>query len=96
MSINEVISSKREEILSIAKKHGAYNIRIFGSVARGESKPNSDVDFLVEMEPERSLIDHVALWQDLEELLNCKVDLVSEKALHWYIRDRVISEAKPL
>lgn len=96
MSINEIISSKRDEILRVAKKHGARNIRIFGSAARGEAGPYSDVDFLVEMEPGRSLIDHVALWQDLEEILDCKIDVVSEKALHWYIRDRVLNEAKPL
>ena len=96
MSIDEVINPKRDEILRIAKKHGARNIRIFGSAARGEAGPDSDVDFLVEMEQGRSLIDHVALRQDLEELLNCEVDVVSEKALHWYIRDRVLNEAKPL
>ena len=96
MSIDEIVSPKRDEILRIAKKHGARNIRIFGSAARGEAGPASDVDFLVEMEPGRSLIDHVALWQDLKELLNCEVDVVSEKALHWYIRDRVLNEAKPL
>jgi hypothetical protein len=96
MSIDEIVNLKRDEILRIAKKHGARNIRIFGSAARGEAGPASDVDFLVEMEPGRSLIDHVALWQDIEELLNCEVDVVSEKALHWYIRDRVLNEAKPL
>lgn len=96
MRIDEIISSKRDEILRLAKKHGARNIRVFGSAARGEAGPDSDVDFLVEMEPGRSLMDHVALLQDLEEILDCKVDVVSEKALHWYIRDRVLREAKSL
>lgn len=96
MDADEVVKSKREEILKLAAKHGAWNLRIFGSAARGEAGAKSDVDFLVEMEPGRSLLDHVALWQDLEELLGCRVDLVSEKALHWYIRDRVLAEAVPL
>lgn len=96
MDADEVVKSKREEILKLAAKHGARNLRIFGSAARGEAGAKSDVDFLVEMEPGRSLLDHVALWQDLEELLGRRVDLVSEKALHWYIRDRVLAEAVPL
>jgi uncharacterized protein len=96
MNISEVLNTKRDEILHIAKEYGAYNIRIFGSVARGEADADSDLDLLVEMEPNRSLLDHVALWQDLEDLLGCKVDVVSEKALHWYIRDRILKEAIPL
>ena len=92
MDIKESLKEKREDILCIA----AQNVRIFGSVARGKAGPKSDIDFLVEMEPGRSLLDHVALWQDLEDLLGCKVDVVSEKALHWYIRDRVLKEAIPL
>jgi predicted nucleotidyltransferase len=96
MDANGVLMSKREEILRIAAEHGARNVRVFGSAARGAAGAESDVDFLVEMEPGRSLLDHVALCQDLEELLGCKVDVVSEKALHWYIRDRVIAEAIPL
>jgi hypothetical protein len=65
-------------------------------VARGEARPESDLDILVEMEPGRSLMDHIALMQDLEDLLQRKVDVVSEKALHWYIRDRVLAEATPI
>jgi uncharacterized protein len=96
MKIEELLKSKREEIFAIAANHGAHNLRIFGSVARGESKPESDLDILVEMEPGRSLMDHVALMQDLEDLLQRKVDVVSDRALHWYIRDRILAEAKPL
>jgi len=96
MSIREILKEKRQEILRIAAEHGARNIRIFGSVAQGGTGTCSDVDFLVEMEPGRTLLDRVALWQDLEESLGCKVDVVSEKALHWYIRDRVLEEAVPL
>ena len=96
MAIDELLEDKREEILRIAAQHGAYNVRIFGSAARGEARPASDIDVLVEMEPGRSLLDHVALKQDLEDLLGRNVDVVTESALHWYIRDRVIEEAVPL
>lgn len=96
MTLYKILEQKREEILRIAKEHGAHNIRIFGSVARGDDNSKSDIDLLVEMEPNRSLIDHIALWQDLEDLLGRKVDVVNEKALHWYIRDRVLKEAKPI
>jgi len=96
MKIEELLKSRRQEILAIAARHGARNVRIFGSVARGEAKPDSDIDILVEMESGTSLMDHVTLMQDLEDLLERKVDVVSERALHWYIRDRVLAEATPL
>jgi hypothetical protein len=94
--IEELLKSKRQEILAIAAKHGVHNVRIFGSVARGEARPESDIDILVEMESGTSLMDHVTLMQDLEDLLERKVDVVSDRALHWYIRDRVLAEATPL
>jgi predicted nucleotidyltransferase len=96
IKIEELLKSKRQEILAIAAKHGARNLRVFGSVARGEASLESDLDILVEMEPGRSLMDHIALMQDLEDLLQRKVDVVSERALHWYIRDQVLAEATPL
>lgn len=96
MGIDELLKEKREEILLIAAKHGAYNVRVFGSVARGEAGPTNDVDFLVEMEDGRSLFDLVRLWQNLEELLGRKVDVLEPEGLHWYIRDRVLNEAVPL
>jgi len=88
--------SQREKILNLAELHGATNVRIFGSVARGEATHDSDVDLLVTMEPGRTYFDFVALWQDLQELLGRKVDIVSEKGVSPYLRDRILSEARPL
>ncbi len=96
MQPSKLVREKRHDILRIAARHGASNVRVFGSVARGEAGPGSDLDLLVSLAPGRSLLDHVALWQDLEDLLHCKVDVVSEQALHWYIRERVLEEATPL
>jgi uncharacterized protein len=93
MGIEELLEPFREEILQIAAKHGAYNVRIFGSVARGEARENSDVDFLVEIEPKRSLFDYIALIQDLGELLGRKVDVAQSENLHELIREKVLKEA---
>jgi predicted nucleotidyltransferase len=90
------LKENREEVLRIARSHGARNIRVFGSVGRGEETVESDLDILIDLEPGRSLLDHVALIQDLEALLGCRVDAVTERSLHWYIRDRVLREAIPL
>ena len=96
MNIVELLKEKREEILRIAEKHGAKNVRVFGSVARGEADEKSDIDLLVEMEPGRSLLDHAALWLDLQDLMGCKVDVISENGIKARIRDRVLKEAIPL
>ena len=96
MGIDELLRVKREEILCIAAQHGARNVRIFGSVARGEAKLGSDVDVLVDLEPGRSLLDHAALMLELEELLRCKVDVATERGLRARVRDRVLREAVPL
>ena len=82
--------------LRIAARYGAYNVRIFGSVARGEADEQSDIDLLVNMEPGRSLLDLCGLLIDLEELLDCKVDVVTEKGLRDRIRARVLKEAVAL
>ncbi|HEY83861.1 MAG TPA: nucleotidyltransferase family protein [Chloroflexi bacterium] len=87
------IKVKRAEILKIAANYGARNVRVFGSVARGEAARDSDVDFLVDMETDRSLLDMGGLLMDFQDLLACKVDLVTENSLHWYIRDKVLQEA---
>jgi predicted nucleotidyltransferase len=96
MGIPEIIGDKRAAILALAAKYGASNVRVFGSVAEGEANEASDVDFLVDMEPGRSLFDMGGLLMDLQELLGRKVDLVTEPALHWYIRERVMHQARAL
>ena len=96
MTIRETLKERRDDILRVAASHGAVDVRIFGSVARGEEQTESDVDFLVEMEEGRSLLDLSVLWQDLEELLGRKVHVVESESLHWYIRDRILDEAQPL
>ncbi len=96
MEICELIKEKRNEILNIAARHGAHNVRVFGSVARGEADEQSDIDFLVEMDLGRSLLDHAALWLELQEFLGCKVDVVSERGIKPRIRERVLREAVAL
>ena len=92
----ESLLEKRQEILALAEKYGARNVRIFGSFARGEARPDSDVDFLVELEPGRSLFDLGGLLYDLQLLLGVEVDVVTEKGLRRRIRDRVLQEAVQL
>lgn len=90
------ILARREEILRVAAEHGARNVRLFGSVVRGDEKTESDVDVLVHLDEDRSLLDHVALIQDLGRLLGCKVDVVEDDAVHPAIRDRIMAEAVEL
>lgn len=96
MGINELLKEKREDILRIAAQHGARNVRVFGSAARGEAEPDSDVDLLVDVGPGRTPFFPGGLIADLEELLSRQVDVVTEDGLHWYIRERVVKEAVPL
>ena len=96
MGVKELLQARRQEILCLAARHGAYNVRVFGSAVRGESGPDSDLDFLVDVGPEHSPWFPASLVVDLEELLGREVDVVTERALHWYIRDRVLAEAIPL
>jgi predicted nucleotidyltransferase len=96
MGTDEIIGKRRNQILALAAKHGAFNVRVFGSVARGEADSESDVDFLVDLEDGRSLFDIGGLLYDLQILLHRNVDVVTEKGLHWYIKDSVLKEAKPI
>jgi predicted nucleotidyltransferase len=96
MSLNELLQEKREDILRIATRRGATNVRIFGSVARGEADSKSDIDLLVDLEPGRSLFDLGGLLMDLQNLLGHKVDVVTERGLRERVRQRVLKEAIPL
>ena len=96
MGLEELLKAKREEILRLAAKRGARNVRVFGSVARRQADEQSDIDLLVDLEPGRSLLDLGGLWSDLNDLLGVKVEVVTEKGLRDSIRMRVLSEAVPL
>ncbi len=95
MRIDE-LRAKRDAILAVAAMHGARNIRVFGSVARDEARAESDVDFLVEFEPKRSLLDHAGLIVALEDLLQTPVDVVPEDDLRPQLREQVLREAVTL
>jgi predicted nucleotidyltransferase len=90
------VLAHRDEILRIAAKHGARNLRLFGSVVRGQATPQSDLDLLVHLDADRSLVDHVSLKLDLEDLLDCRVDVVDDDALPTSIRERILNEAVSL
>lgn len=93
MSIRQLLRSNRAKILQIAARHGARKVRIFGSVARGEARRGSDIDFLVEMDEGRSLLDHAALILDLERLLKRPVDVASERGLRPPVRREILKDA---
>lgn len=96
MGIEELLGKKRDEILRVAEEHGGRNVRVFGSAARGETGPGSDVDLLVEMTEGRSLLDLVGLSQDLEELLGVPVDVVTDGGVSPHLHDRIYEDAVPL
>jgi predicted nucleotidyltransferase len=96
VTLEELLKAKREEILEVCARYGARQVRIFGSVARGEADEQSDIDFLVELEPGRTLLDLGGLQYDLEQLLGRRVDVVMERGLKPRIRERVLREAVPL
>ena len=96
MSIRQLLQFKRTQILQIAARHGARNVRVFGSVARGTARRNSDIDFLVDMEEGRSLLDHAALILYLERLLKRPVDVASERGLRRLVRKNVLKDAVTL
>jgi predicted nucleotidyltransferase len=93
MSIRQLLQTKRAQILQIAARHGARRVRVFGSVARGTAHRNSEIDFLVEMEEGRSLLNHAALILDLERLLKRSVDVASERGLRRPVRKEVLKDA---
>jgi len=96
MGISEIIQDRKEQILALAAKYGASNVRVFGSVANGTADEKSDIDFLVDLEKGRSLFDLGGLLMALQGLFNRKVDVVTENGLHWYIKEQIINEAKPI
>ncbi|MBI4665157.1 MAG: nucleotidyltransferase family protein [Nitrospinae bacterium] len=96
MNTKALLIQKRDDILRIAREHGARGIRLFGSVARGEELPDSDVDFLVELEEGRSLLDLGGMQMDLQDLLGRKIDIVTEKGVRPRIKDRIYREAVPI
>jgi uncharacterized protein len=90
------LREKRQQILDLAASYGAKNVRVFGSVARGDYSDKSDIDFLVDMEPGRTLMDLGGLLMDLQDLLGCKIDIGTTRMLKQTIRDEVLKEAVPL
>lgn len=96
MDFQILLQTKRDEILTLAAHHGASNVRVFGSVARGEAHNDSDIDFLVDLDPDRSLLDLGGLLMDLRDLLEVPVDVGTEAMLKTRIRERVLAEAVPL
>ncbi len=95
-SARTLLEEKRDEILRLAALHGAANVRVFGSVARGEDRDDSDIDLLVHMEDDRSLLDMIRFWDQLGSLLGRKVDVVSDGGISPYMRERILAEARPL
>jgi uncharacterized protein len=96
MALRDLIQSKRDEILALAAQYDAVNVRLFGSVARGDDRPDSDIDFLVDVQRQWSLFDHIGLIQDLEDLLGRKVDLIPADSIRDFCRDRILKDATPL
>lgn len=95
-NIDHLLKTRKKEILKIATEHGVTSIQVFGSAARGENKTGNDIDFLVEVGPKHSPWFPAGLIADLEELLGVSVDVVTKNALHWYIREDILDEARPL
>ena len=96
MSLLDYVKNKKEEIIKLAQRYGAYNIRIFGSVARGEDDPRSDIDFLVDFKSNVGLLEWSGFWSSLEDLLKHKVDVATEKVLKKRMKERILREAIPL
>ena len=87
------LRQRRDQIIALASRHGARNVRVFGSVARGDAVAGSDLDLVVDFEPGRSLMDHGELIMDLKAILGCRVDVVSARGLRDRFRERVLADA---
>ena len=96
MTALDVLEENKAAVSEIAARYGAYNIRVFGSVARGEANAESDIDLLVDMEPDRSLFDLGMLKEDLEELLGRRVDVLTEEGLYRFVKSGILKDARPL
>jgi uncharacterized protein len=96
MTLEELRRTKRDQILRVAARHGARNVRIFGSAARGEASPDSDIDLLVDLDPDRTLMDLGGLLMDLQELVQARVDVATEGMLRPRVRQRALADAVPL
>ena len=92
----QLLHARRTDVLRVAAAYGGRNVRLFGSVARGQDTPTSDVDLLVTLDAGRTLLDLIAIQQDLEDLLGCSVDVVTEESISPYLRERILQEAVPL
>ena len=92
-TLEQLRTEKRDDIMALATKHGISNVRVFGSVARGEDRPDSDIDFLISLERGRNIMDWSGFWVDLEDLLGKKVDVFPEKNLRWSLKEPVLTEA---
>lgn len=96
MPVISEVKNRREQIISIASRHRINNIKVFGSVVREEETPDSDIDFLVDCKEECSLFDLIAFKDELENVLNRKVDVVTEKSIHWTLKDKILKEAREI
>jgi uncharacterized protein len=96
MDRRALLQAKRDEIIRLAARYDARNVRVFGSVVRGEERPDSDIDFLMEFGPNTSLLDHAAIIRELEDLLGCKVDVVNDRAVKLRLREPILRNAVPL
>ncbi|RAU20516.1 DNA polymerase subunit beta [Paramagnetospirillum kuznetsovii] len=95
-SARTLLHEKRDDILRLAALHGAANVRVFGSVARGDDRDDSDIDLLVHMDDGRSLLDMIRFTRDVQDIVGRKVDVISDGGISPYMRDRILAEARPL
>ena len=95
-AVQSMLTSRRAEVLGVTSRHGIRNVRVFGSLARGEDRPSSDIDLLVDLDRGRSLLDLIAAKQDLEDLLGRSVDVITARSLSSYVRESVLNDAVPL